>query len=164
MKRSAFVVLVLAGTLAAAGGAARAAPAPQPAPPPLPYGPPITQEQAKLVAAAAMAEAKRRNAAATIAIVDPAGELVYYEKATAASYTAEGLAMGKAKAAARTRRATKFDADRLAAGNLLVLKLPDVFPAGGGELIVADGKIIGAIGGTGGSDVEVASAGAAALK
>jgi len=97
----------------AAGPAAAPRSAPQPPPA---YGPPITLEQAKTVAAAALAEAQRRNVNPTIAIVDPAGELVYFEKASDASYQARGLAEGKARAAARTRRQTKSDAERLAAG------------------------------------------------
>ena len=44
------------------------------------YGPPITNEQAKAVAAAALAEAKKNNWRMAFAIVGPAGELVYFEK------------------------------------------------------------------------------------
>lgn len=166
MRAAVILSTVLLATIGAPAFA-QAPPPPRPAPAPQPppaYGPPITLEQAKTVAAAALAEARRRNVNPTIAIVDPAGELVYFEKASDASYQARGLAEGKARAAARTRRQTKLDADRLAAGATFVLAFPDIMPAQGGVPIMAGGKIIGAIGETGGADQAVAEAGAAALK
>ncbi|HTK36782.1 MAG TPA: heme-binding protein [Caulobacteraceae bacterium] len=136
-----------------------------PAPPLLPYGPRITLDQAKRVAAAAQAEAKRRNLMATIAVVEPSGELVYFEKADNASYSAFDVAYAKARSAARWRRTTKYDSDRLATGVNEVLALPEVMPALGGEVIVLDGKIVGAIGETSGrGENDVALAGARALQ
>ena len=145
-----------------AAAAVQAAPAP--APPALPYGPPIPIEQARIVVAAAEAEAARRGASPTIAVVDPAGRLVYFEKSDKGNFSAYEMALRKARAAARTKRPTKFDADRVAAGQQFVMMLPDVFPAPGGQVIVKDGLIIGAIGETGGADDDVAMAGAKALQ
>jgi hypothetical protein len=51
-------------------------------PPIIPYGLPITIENAKLAAAAAVTEARSHKWAMAIAIVDPAGMLVYFEKMT----------------------------------------------------------------------------------
>ena len=48
---------------------------------PVAYGPPVTAEQAKAAAAAAVAEAKKNQWTMAIAIVDPAGDLVYFEVA-----------------------------------------------------------------------------------
>ena len=54
---------------------------PRPAPiAPLDYGPPINNEQAKAVAGAAFAEAKKNNWRMAFTIVGPAGEPVYFEK------------------------------------------------------------------------------------
>ena len=44
------------------------------------YGSPVRLEPAKRAAAAALAEARRNNWAMAVAIVDIAGELVYFEK------------------------------------------------------------------------------------
>ncbi|HLK70573.1 MAG TPA: heme-binding protein [Steroidobacteraceae bacterium] len=135
-----------------------------PAPPLLPYGPRITLEQAKRVAAAAQAEAHRMGLAATIAVVEASGELVYFERADDASYAAVDLAIAKARSAARWRRSTKYDSDRLALGVNEVLALPGIMPALGGEPIVVHGQIIGAIGETSGKgENQVALAGARAL-
>ena len=142
-------------------GQARTVP---PMPPAAPIGAPITLEQAKQVVAAAEAEATRRNLKATIAVVDPAGNLVYFQKATGAPYTAQDMAVKKAVSAARNRRPTIYDAQRVAAGVPTLPFLPDIFPFPGGVPIVQDGKLIGAIGETGGADQEVAEAGAAAFK
>lgn len=167
-----FLATVTASSIAAqAPAAAPPAPAagpPRAALPPMPrsapIGSPITLEQARQVVAAAEAEATRRNLTATIAIVDPAGNLVYFQKATGAPYTAEDMAVKKARSAARNRRTTQYDAQRVAAGVATLAYLPDIFPFPGGVPIVADGKLIGAIGETGGADQEVAEAGAAAIK
>lgn len=141
-----------------------ARPAVPPPPPAAPIGAPITLEQAKQVVAAAEAEATKRNVKPTIAVVDPAGTLVYYQKASDAPYTAQDMAIKKAISAARNRRPTQYDAQRAAVGTPTLQYVPDVFPFPGGVPIIADGKIIGAIGETGGADQQVAEAGAAAIK
>src|SRR5258708_30800096 len=71
--------LALGGTARGQHRARPPAPA-APSGPPADYGPPITNEQAKTVAAAALAEAKKNNWRMAFAIVEPAGELVYFEK------------------------------------------------------------------------------------
>jgi glc operon protein GlcG len=169
--RKTLAILGAAALLAFEGGAsAQAAPAQAdrfavPAPPLLPYGPRITLDQAKKVAAAAQAEAKKRGLSATIAVVEPSGDLVYFEKADNGSYSAMDVAVGKARSAARWRRSTKYDSDRLGLGVDEVLALPGVMPALGGEVIVVDGHIIGGIGETSGrGENDIALAGANALK
>ena len=153
--------LVLAG---AAQAQAPAAPPAAPAPPPLNfYGPNITLEQAMQVAAAGNAEAAKRKLPATIAIVDTSGALVYFQRATNAPGTAEPFATRKAVAAVKERHPTSADQARLQASPAATPFLPDFFPFGGGIPIVVDGKVIGAIGETGGADEDVARAGANAL-
>lgn len=167
MKR---LVLVAIATLAtgSAHAQAPAAPAAPPAAAAAPtytaYGPNITLEQAMQVANAANAEAAKRKLPATIAIVDTSGALVYYQRATNAPGTAEVFATKKAVAAVKERRPTSADQARLKADPAPTAFLPDFFPFGGGQPIVVDGKVIGAIGETGGSDDDVAKAGAAALR
>ncbi len=133
--------------------------------PPLPYGTPITLEQAKRVAAAANAQAARMNLRVTVVIVEPTGELVYAEKADGAQYAAIDLATKKAVSAARFRRPSLVFMQQVQSGNSLPLAIPGAFPFGGGVPIVVDGRIIGAIGETGGpDDGAIAQAGADALK
>ncbi|HEY6024255.1 MAG TPA: heme-binding protein [Pseudolabrys sp.] len=138
-----------------------------PPPPAPPFGTPITFDQAKKVAAAAEAEAKKNNLNSAIAIIEPTGALVYFGKMDGTQYGATNVAMDKALSAALYRRPTAaFDAG-LRAGNTYLLTLRNMNAVPGGIPIVVDGKLIGAIGVSGGSgpdDVKVAEAGAAALK
>ena len=93
-----------------------ASPGTAPVPPP-DYGPPITNEQAKAVAAAAFAEAKKNNWRMAFAIVGPAGELVYFEKMDGTQMASVKMAQGKARTAVMFRRPSKTFADQYAAGN-----------------------------------------------
>ena len=160
--------LIAALAVALAAGAAHAqAPAAAPAAPPAPaltaYGPNVTLEQAMQVVNAANAEAAKRKLPATITIVDTAGALVYYQRATNAPGTAEAFATRKAVAAVKERHPTSADQQRLKDSPGATPFLPDFFPFGGGIPLVIDGKVVGAIGETGGADEDVAKAGAAAL-
>jgi uncharacterized protein GlcG (DUF336 family) len=161
--------LVLLGT----AGLAQQPPA---APPPGPgattprpdYGLPITNEQAKAVAAAALAEAKKNNWRMAVAIVGPAGELVYFEKMDGTQLASTDISQAKARTAALFRLPSKAFADQYAAGNTVFLTFP-VQPVAseGGLPLIANGKIIGAIGvsgGTGQQDGATAAAGANAAK
>jgi len=135
----------------------------------LPYGAPISTENAKKAAAAAFAEARKNNWTQAIAITDPAGVLVYYERMDGTQNAAPAVAQGKARSAALFKRNTKAFQDDLTAGGvgLRYLSLPGVVAAAGGNLLVIDGKIVGAIGVSGGTyaqDDQVAAAGAAALQ
>src|SRR5262245_56063178 len=75
MRTRALMVFSLAASLLFAASA-RA----QPATPAPDYGAPITLDQAKEAAAAAQTEAKRYGWRMAIAVVDPGGYLVYFEK------------------------------------------------------------------------------------
>ena len=129
------------------------------------YGLPITIEHAKRVAAPALAEARRNNWTMAVAIVDAAGDLVYFEKMDATQNGSVGVAIDKARSAARFKRPTKAFQDALAAGGegWRVLRLRDAVPIEGGVPLVVDGKIVGAIGVSGGTspqDGQCANAGA----
>jgi uncharacterized protein GlcG (DUF336 family) len=160
--RPSLIALLSAATLVAGAAHAQAPVAPA-ATTYTAYGPNITLEQAMQVVNAANAEAAKRKLPATIAVVDTSGALVYYERATNAPGTAEGFAMKKAVAAVKERHATSADQARLASNPGATPFLPDFFPFGGGQPLVVDGKVVGAIGETGGADDDVAKAGAAAL-
>jgi glc operon protein GlcG len=136
---------------------------------PNPYGAPINGETAKKVAAAALTEARKNNWNMAAAVVDPAGDLVYFEKLDGTQAASVTIAVDKARSAARFKRPTKALQDTLAAGGdgLRVLRLDGAIPVEGGVPILVDGKIVGAIGlsgGTSAQDGQCANAGAAVVK
>ena len=137
---------------------------------PPPYGEPINLETAKKVAAAAIAETAKRNwNAFCISVVNPSGELVYFEKQDNCQYASIGISQHKARTAARYRRPTLVFETLIGKGPYFayLTTLDDVIASRGGNLLVVDGKVIGAIGVSGGSgsqDNVVSLAGQAALK
>jgi len=161
MRTQLLIALGIGSALAFGGSALAQQPAAD-------YGPPITNEQAKTVAAAAVAEAKKNNWRMAIAVVGPAGELVYFEKMDGAQLASTEIAQGKARTAVLFRRPSKAFADQYAAGNTAFLTFPEKPVASeGGIPIVINGKIVGAIGasgGTGQQDGLAAAAGAGAAK
>jgi glc operon protein GlcG len=136
---------------------------------PNPYGAPISIEIAKRAAAPAIAEARKNNWTVAVAIVDPAGKLVYYEKMDNTQLGSADVSISKARCAALFKRPTKAFQDGLAAGSngLRILRLEGVVPVEGGIPIVMDGKIVGAIGVSGDkseNDAQCAKAGADSIK
>jgi uncharacterized protein GlcG (DUF336 family) len=133
------------------------------------YGPSITADMAKKVAAPAIAEAKKNQWTMAVAIVDTAGDLVYFEKMDDTQTGSVDVAQAKARSAARFKRPTKAFQDAVAAGGegLRILGLQGAVPIEGGIPLVVGGKIVGAIGASGGTsqqDGVVAAAGVAAMK
>jgi glc operon protein GlcG len=137
---------------------------------PLPYGEPINLETAKKVAVAAIAETKKPNwNAFCVSVVNPSGDLVYFEKQDNCQYASIGISQHKARTAARYRRPTLVFETLIGKGPYFayLTTLDDVIASRGGNLLIVDGKIIGAIGVSGGSgsqDNVVSLAGQAALK
>jgi uncharacterized protein GlcG (DUF336 family) len=136
---------------------------------PNPYGPPISNENAKKAAAAALAEAVKNKWTMVVAVVDPNGTLVYYEKMDNTQLGSADVAIDKARSAALYKRPTKAFQDALASGGagLRVMSLRGAVPVEGGIPLIADGKIIGAIGVSGQKseeDGQCATAGAAVIK
>jgi glc operon protein GlcG len=132
------------------------------------YGPPISVEDAKKVAAGAIAEAKKNNFNMAVAVVDSTGHLVYFERMDTVQLGSIAIAQDKAMAAANTRRSTKSVYDEVEKGGagLRYLSLRGFVASEGGELLMRDGKVIGAVGMSGGSgaqDGQCARAGVAAL-
>lgn len=136
---------------------------------PNPYGTAISLENARKVAAPAIAEAEKNHWNMAVAVVDTGGNLVYYEKMDNTQLASAGVAIEKARCAAMFKRPTKAFQDTLAAGGdgLRVLSLKGVVASEGGIPLVMDGKIVGAIGVSGGTspqDGQCAKAGADVLK
>jgi len=166
MRRLALTILML-GLVTFGGGTSAQQPSATPAPPPAPpFGTPVTLSQAMKIAEAAIAEAKKIDVMMAVAITEPTGDLVYFAKMDGAPYSAIQLAQAKAWSSARFRRPTQAFNDQLAAGNSFFLTF-GIVAAPGGVPIVHEGKLIGALGvsgGSGGQDTQVSSAGLGALK
>jgi glc operon protein GlcG len=136
---------------------------------PNPYGMNVSLENARKVAAPALAEAEKNHWNVAVSIVDTAGNLVYYEKMDNTQIGSANLAIEKARTAVMFKRPTKAFQDTLAAGGdgLRVLSLKGVTAVEGGIPLVMDGKIVGAIGVSGATsaqDAQCAKAGADVLK
>jgi glc operon protein GlcG len=161
-------MLTVLVTTATGVGVARAQTPQASAPPPTtPYGSPIGIDEARAVAVAAGAEAKKIGAFEAIAIVDPSGSLVYFERMDNTQYGSIRVAIDKARSAAQFRRPTKVFSDLLVHGNMALLGLRGAVPLDGGVPLISSGKIIGAIGASGGAgpqDGQVVKAGADAVK
>ena len=157
---------ILLITLATAVASAQQA---SPVPPTTPYGPPIGLEAAKKVMAAAEADAIKNNWGMAIAILDSTGHMVMLHKLDNTQYGSLMAAEDKAHSAINYRRPSKVFEDLVAQGGigLRSLALRGASPLEGGIPINADGKIVGAIGVSGGTSVQdgqVAKAGADAAK
>lgn len=127
------------------------------------YGPSITVAQAKKVAAGILAECTKNQWNVAVAIVDPHGSLVYFERMENTQYASMDIAIGKAKSAATYRRPTRAFTDAINKGGPATATLPGVFASPGGVPIMVDGKVIGAAGVsgvTGDQDEQCAKAGA----
>jgi uncharacterized protein GlcG (DUF336 family) len=135
---------------------------------PQPYGAAIALEAAKKIAGPALAEASKNNWAMAVAVVDGAGDLVYFERMDATQAGSVTIAIAKARSAARFKRPTKAFQDMLAGGGdgWRVLGLEGAVPVEGGIPLVVNGQIVGAIGVSGGTspqDGQCARAGADAV-
>src|SRR6516164_9314965 len=108
---------------------------------PNPYGPPISVENAKKAAAAALAEAVKNHWNMAVAVVDPNGTLVYYEKMDNTQLGSANVSIDKARSAALYKRPTKAFQDALAAGadGIRVLRLQGAVPVEGGIPLVQEG-------------------------
>jgi uncharacterized protein GlcG (DUF336 family) len=132
------------------------------------YGPNVTQEQARKAIAGALAEARKISVPMAITVVDTAGQLVAFERMDNTQTGSIAVSQDKAVSAALFRRPTKAFQDALAGGGagLRILTLRGANAVEGGLPITVDGKIIGAVGVSGGSaeqDGAVAKGGTDAL-
>jgi len=169
-------LIVSAAALLGAAGAEAQTAASQPAaggtadgvPFDVPYGTPINLETAKRVIAAVEAEAARHRWKMNIAVVDTHGELVHFSRMDGAQLGSIGVAQGKARTAARFRRESRAFYNAFETGHPYVATLdPMLVASPGGIPIVEGGKLIGAVGcsgGTGDQDAAACKAGADLVK
>ena len=151
MRKFVLALSIAGVTFASAAQAEMATPAPAPAPAPQ-YGQPgVNLEQATKAVEAAAAEAKKNGWMMAIAVVSNSGYLVHFSKMDQTQFASVQIAMDKAKAAATFRRPTKVFEDRANGGGPSVLSLHGVVASEGGIPLMRDGKVIGAIGCSGGT-------------
>jgi glc operon protein GlcG len=134
----------------------------------VPYGIPIALERSQAAISSAIAEAKKHNWKLNVAVVDSGGNLVAFQRMDGAQLASIQIAEHKARAAVSFRRETKAFENAIQQNDLrYVATLDGVIASRGGIPLVEDGKIIGAIGcsgGTGSQDEVVCKAGAATIK
>ncbi len=131
------------------------------------YGSAVSVAAAKKIAAGAVAECQKNGWNVAVAVVDPHGTLVYYEKMEDTQYASADIAIGKARAAATYRRPTRAFADAINKGSPATATLPGVFASPGGVPLMVDGKIVGAVGAsgvTGDQDEQCSMAGAKSMQ
>ena len=133
-----------------------------------PYGAPISLEVAEHAIAAAVAEAKKHNWRLNVAVVDSGTNLVGFQRMDGAQLASIAIAQHKARAAASFRRETRVFEDSIQLKqNYYALTLDGVIASRGGIPLIEGGKLIGAIGcsgGTGSQDEVACKAGAATVR
>ncbi len=147
---------ILCSVLIAFAGAAGAQTAPSPAASPSsrpPYGAPIGLARAENAIAAAVAEAVKRGWTMDVAVVDSGTNLVAFARMDGSQLAAIVIAEHKAKAAAAFRRPTRAFEEAWRNG-APVFSLDGAIASAGGVPLIEDGKLIGAIGCSGGSSGE----------
>jgi glc operon protein GlcG len=169
---------ILAAMLCSAANAQAPAQAPAPATSPLdvvpdkmpfnvPYGAAISADRAEAVLKAASAEAQKRGWPMNIAVVDSGANLVTFLRMEGAQIASISISQHKARAAVKFRRATKIFEEAIQKNDIkYILTLDDIIASRGGIPLIEDGKIIGAVGcsgGTGSQDEVICAAGAAVV-
>jgi glc operon protein GlcG len=132
----------------------------------IPYGPPISAERAHRVIEAGIEEARKRGWEMNIAVVDPHGDLKSFTRMDDAQLASISIAEHKARTAARYRRETRLFEDLVMKGVAYLTTLDDVIASRGGIPLVEDGRIVGAVGcsgGTGSQDEAVCRAAASVV-
>jgi len=172
--RPSFVVSAVAALLVAGGSVAQQQLPPNPLdnvpdkmPFDLPYGPAISLERAQAAIAAAVAESGKRGWKMNVAVVDSGGSLVAFARMDGAQLASIQISEHKARAAAVFRRETKIFENAIQLNQLhYISTLDGVIASRGGIPIIEGGRLIGAIGcsgGTGSQDEVVCKAGAGTI-
>jgi glc operon protein GlcG len=134
----------------------------------VPYGAPISLEQAQIAIAAAIAEAKKHHWKLNVAVVDSGANLVAFQRMDGAQLASIAVSEHKARAAATFRRETRaFEDGVQLKQNYYTLTIDGIIASRGGIPLIEGGKLIGAIGCSGGTssqDEVVCKAGAATIK
>jgi uncharacterized protein GlcG (DUF336 family) len=134
----------------------------------IPYGTPISLETAKKLIAAVEAEATKHRWKLNIAVVDTHGELVHFSRMDGSQVASISISQGKARTSARYRRESRAFYNAFETGHPYVATLdPTLIASPGGWPLIEGGKLIGAIGcsgGTGDQDAAACKAGADLVK
>jgi glc operon protein GlcG len=173
--RNLSLALVVTGACASLSGQAQTPPAVNPLdavpdnmPFDVPYGAPISLDQAQNAISAAIAEAKKHHWKLNVAVVDSGTNLVAFARMDGAQLASIEVSEHKARAAASFRRETRvFEEGIQLKQNYYTLTLDGIIASRGGIPLIEGGKLIGAIGcsgGTGSQDEVVCKAGAATIK
>src|SRR5919108_633536 len=129
--------------------------------------PALTYAGARLAAEAAAAEAARRGVAPVVSAVDAGGALMFLVRPDLAQVASVEVTTDKARTAAIYRRPSKDFEDQASGGRPSALHLARAVPLQGGEPIVVEGQVVGAVGVSGATsadeDRELALLGAAAV-
>ncbi len=134
----------------------------------VPYGAPIPLERATAAINAAVAEARKHDWKLNVAVVDSGGNLVAFQRMDGAQLASIPISEHKARAAVTFRRETKAWENAIQTnGAHYVMTLDGMIGSRGGIPLVDGGRIVGAIGcsgGTGSQDEVACKAGVAALQ
>ena len=180
MLRIAIASLMVCGATLIGAQVQAQAPAAAPAAPPpaggtadgtpfdIPYGTPINLETARKVIAAVEAESTKHRWKHAIAIVDTNGDLVHFSRMEGTQIAAGNIAQGKARTSARFRRETRVFYNVFETGHSYIGTLdPTLVASPGGYPLIEGGKLVGAIGcsgGTGDQDAAACKVGADLVK
>jgi glc operon protein GlcG len=134
----------------------------------IPYGAPISLERAETAIAAAIAEARKHDWKLNVSVVDSGGNLVAFKRMDGAQLASIQISEHKARTAVNFRRETKAFENGIQLNNFnYIMTLDGVIASRGGIPLVEGGKIVGAIGcsgGTGSQDEVACKAGALIIK
>jgi len=133
----------------------------------VPYGTPVSLDRAQAAINAAVAESKKRGWKMNVAVVDSGGNLVSFARMDGAQLASVAISEHKARAAAMFRRETKAFESGIQNGLNYLITLDGVIGSRGGIPLVEGGKLVGAIGcsgGTGSQDEVVCKVGAETVK
>ncbi|HET7221361.1 MAG TPA: heme-binding protein [Vicinamibacterales bacterium] len=121
---------------------------------------------ARQIIAAAETEARARNLAVVVAVVDDGGEIIQLSRMDGAQVASVNVGIGKARTAAIYRRPSRVFEEQIRNGRIAALALAGATPLQGGVPVLVDGKVVGAVGVSGDSpqaDEEIAIIGANAI-
>ncbi len=127
--------------------------------------PALTLDDARTIGAAAEAEALAKGWAVTIAVCDAGGHLMWLQRMDGAPLMSAEVAAGKARTCIMTGKPSKALEDMINGGRTAAVTMP-ILPLEGGEMIVVEGCVVGAVGVSGvraDQDAETARAGIAAI-
>ena len=125
----------------------------------------LDQAGAQTVLESAKESARQRNAPSAIAVVDPAGDLLAFQRMDGVRPASADIAIQKARTAARLQRPTAEIEDNINQGRTAFVTAR-IVALRGGMPVHLNGQVVGAVGIAGLSketDTEIARAAAAAL-